>query len=102
MAQPVRQQDEMIPSVRKPSTSEVPAETRKEATVRDISGQIPLSVDDRAMFRSPARRMQETLGREFAAVEDEPWSPRRTVAFVTLTCGAFWTCVYFVVRAALG
>lgn len=73
-----------------------------EPAVRDISGDIPLSIDDRAAILSPARRMQETLGREFAEIEDEKWSTRRTIAFIALSCGAFWTFVYFMVAAAIG
>ena len=54
---------------------------------------------------SPARRMQETLGREFAALEVDnvpAWPLRRTVALVMMSCGAFWTAVYFVVAALVG
>jgi hypothetical protein len=65
----------------------------------------PLTVEETLdSLSSPARRMQATLGREFGAVEaeGEPWPLRRTVAFVTITCGAFWTAVYLVVRALVG
>ena len=48
--------------------------------------------------------MQQTLGREFAQAEldGEPWSKRRMIAFVAMTCGAFWLCVYFAVAALIG
>jgi hypothetical protein len=41
---------------------------------------------------SPARALQEELA---GRLEDDAvrWSPRRTLGFVALTCGAFWTAV---------
>lgn len=53
---------------------------------------------------SPARHLQNTLGREFGAVETEAdqWSARRTMAFVVCTCGAFWMALYFVIAAIVG
>ena len=52
---------------------------------------------------SPAARLQATLDAEFAiADEAERWPLRWTVAMVFLTCGAFWTAVYFVVAALIG
>ena len=98
MAAPAQKQENMIfgNAEKKTETSVSDA-----PVIKDFSGDVPLSIEERLAFRSPARRMQETLGREFAAVEDQPWSARRTVAFVALTCGAFWTCVYFVVAAAI-
>lgn len=99
MAAPARKNEDMIfgNADKKTEASEADG-----PVIRDFSGDIPLSIEERLALHSPARRMQETLGREFAAAEDQPWSPRRTVAFVALTCGAFWTCVYFVVAAAIG
>ncbi|WOI53833.1 hypothetical protein [Parvularcula sp. LCG005] len=63
-----------------------------------------LNIDAQSAALSPARRMQETLGREFgdAAEAIEPWPIRRTVAFVIFACGAFWTAVYFAVAAIAG
>ena len=105
MADPVRQND-ILPM-------DIPDAVRPDRPrLRDTAkSDIPLSIDDRAAFVSPAssiispaRRMQETLGREFAEVEldGKPWSQRRTIAFVALTCGAFWTCVYFLIAALMG
>lgn len=63
-----------------------------------------LTIDDPATgLMSPARQMQATLGREFAAVDGiEPWPLRRTVALVMLTCGGFWTAVYMTIAALTG
>ena len=56
-----------------------------------------------AAAASPARQMQNTLGREFSAVDQvERWSARQTVGFVICTCGAFWTAVYFGIAALIG
>lgn len=81
-----------------------PSPTRETAP----DGRIPLSVEDAprtaaSATASPARAMQEVLGREFAQYEEgeAPWSLRRTVAFIVLTCGAFWTAVYFAIAALL-
>lgn len=97
MAEPVRQND-VLPM------GSIPDAVRPDRTMSPsgASSDVPLSIDDRSAAMSPARRMQQTLGREFAEVEDQPWSQRRTIAFVALTCGAFWTCVYFVVAALVG
>ncbi len=80
-----------------PETVQQPSEPRERET-------ISLSVDASAGAYSPARHMQETLGREFAAhyATEEAWPLRRTVAFVMLTCGAFWTAVYFLIAAFVG
>jgi hypothetical protein len=45
-----------------------------------------------AAHASPARAMQANLARSFAYGERR-WSPRRTLAFVLLTCGGFWALV---------
>ena len=43
---------------------------------------------------SPAMHMQDALLQAFATVEaEEKWSPRRTAAFLLVTCGGFWACV---------
>jgi hypothetical protein len=69
------------------------AETdRRAASVR------PAEPDDVAA-PSPARRQQTLLDTRWRVVDappvDEPgrWSRRRTLAFIGLTCGGFWTCV---------
>ncbi|RFB04786.1 hypothetical protein [Parvularcula marina] len=101
MASPVRQ-NEFIPVGDLP---EAEAQSAREARVHPISAaSVPLSIDDRVPLVSPARRMQQTLGREFAQAEldGEPWSKRRMIAFVAMTCGAFWLCVYFAVAALIG
>lgn len=72
----------------------------QEASIEAVSSDIPLSIDDRD-YLSPARILQESLGREFARTEEQVWSTRRTVAFVGLTCGAFWTGVYFLIASML-
>lgn len=97
MASPVRQND-FIPVGDQPAAKR---EGAAEGEVHSISASVPLSIDDRVPLVSPARRMQQTLGREFADVEldGKPWSQRRTIAFIALTCGAFWTLVYFFVAA---
>lgn len=88
-----------------PRETESTAEIRKSIdAVADRYSAPPLTIDASAdAMRSPARQMQNTLGREFAALDDvEPWPMRRTVALVTITCGAFWTGVYFLIAALVG
>mgnify|MGYP003114537849 FL=1 len=43
---------------------------------------------------SPAHALQERLETAFAEpVVENRWSPRRTLAFLVFTCGAFWGAV---------
>lgn len=62
-----------------------------------------LTIDD-AGAASPARQMQNTLGREFGMATDasSQWSARQTMAFVIFSCGAFWTGLYFLIAALVG
>ncbi|MEM6650924.1 MAG: hypothetical protein AAF603_11810 [Pseudomonadota bacterium] len=80
--------------------------TPVEDTPHDDASSPQLTIDDpSAASKSPARAMQETLGREFAmveATEENVWPLRQTVALVMLGCGAFWTAVYFAVAAFVG
>lgn len=91
MAQPARQYDA--------APQQAASQSTPSATVAiDAQAAPPM-----AGIMSPARAMQETLGREFAGVEQaEVWPLRRTVATVILTCGLFWTAVYFAVAAIVG
>jgi hypothetical protein len=48
--------------------------------------------------RSPALHRQELLHETFVGLgerlgEPQKWSQRRTLTFIGLTCGGFWTCV---------
>ncbi|MEM9422120.1 MAG: hypothetical protein AAF986_06415 [Pseudomonadota bacterium] len=84
---------------------ETPEEVSPDAvSYQDDRGWERLTIDDPASaIFSPARQLQQTLGREFAGVEQiEPWPVRRTIALVTCTCGAFWTAVYFAIAALTG
>ena len=49
---------------------------------------------------SPALLMQQRLAGEIA--RDDRWSWRMTVAFVLLTCSAFWTGLYGLLRLVVG
>lgn len=42
---------------------------------------------------SPALLLQQRIEASYAANDDERWSPRKTLAFIGLTCGAFWGAV---------
>ena len=47
---------------------------------------------------SPALRQRDLLGSRWPASDAEPqdpgrWSQRKTLAFIGLTCGGFWTCI---------
>ncbi len=46
-----------------------------------------------AAATSPARAMQDDLSRAFDAKPDERWSGRRTLLFISGTCGGFWLAV---------
>ncbi len=39
---------------------------------------------------SPALRLQDQLRRSLEASPQDNWSARRTLAFVLVSCGAFW------------
>ena len=45
---------------------------------------------------SPALRLRQRVESAFSPSE-ERWSPRRTLAFIVLVCGAFWATVVAVV-----
>ncbi|MDP1875914.1 hypothetical protein [Phenylobacterium sp.] len=54
---------------------------------------------------SPALRLQDHLRRSLEAAPQDNWSARRTLAFVVVSCGAFWaaTALLFQLTArALG
>lgn len=55
-------------------------------------------------LNSPARRLQNFLDGEVRRDETagERWSTRRTVLFVTATCGAFWTVVFVATGILIG
>ena len=56
-----------------------------------------------ALHASPALRMQQRLAERIGeeAIEDR-WPWRATVAFVLVTCSAFWTTVYALLRVLIG
>lgn len=60
----------------------------REARAGDVSGE------------SPARRLQAELDAAWAE-EPQRWSARRTLAFSTLVCGAFWVGAALALRAVL-
>ncbi len=71
--------------------AEIKARPSRKASLR-------LAGDEDQASPSPALRMQESLHEQWAesgrrAAEPAKWSQRRTLAFVALTCGGFWTCV---------
>lgn len=49
---------------------------------------------------SPALRLQDQLRRSLEAAPQDTWSPRRTLAFVVVTCGAFWTATALLFQLA--
>jgi hypothetical protein len=64
-----------------------PPRRRKAAPVR-------LATAQDAAAQSPALHRQALLQESFQPPGDlAKWSQRRTLAFVGLTCGGFWTCV---------
>jgi hypothetical protein len=44
---------------------------------------------------SPARILQQDLTGAWAQPGQHRWSARKTVAFIVLTCGAFWAAVAY-------
>ena len=63
------------------------APSRRRAAVR-------LAGAHDAAAQSPALHRQDLLQETFERLgEPQRWSQRRTLAFVGLTCGGFWTCV---------
>lgn len=54
---------------------------------------------------SPALRLQDHLRRSLEASPQDNWSARRTLAFVLVSCGAFWVAaalLFQMVSRALG
>jgi hypothetical protein len=78
------------------------APSRKSVEAKTSPNPRKLSVwlasgDDQAT-PSPVLRQQQTLHAQWAEIERhdaEPvkWSRRRSLAFISLTCGGFWACV---------
>lgn len=48
--------------------------------------------DSFALTPGPAAMLQRELSAALAS-DDPPWSQRRTLAFIILTCGGFWAAV---------
>ncbi|WP_375547556.1 hypothetical protein ABWI01_07455 [Oceanicaulis alexandrii] len=68
-----------------------PAES-SESVVQGVVPPFP-KADPSAAYAipSPAHALQERLETAFAdPVVENRWSPRRTLAFLVFTCGAFW------------
>ena len=68
-------------------------------TDRPVVGKRPkranarLAKGNEPAVESPARVMQQNLDGAWCRPTVEPWSARRTLGFILLTCGAFWTAV---------
>ena len=65
-----------------------------DAPSRRRSASLRLAGPQDAAAGSPALHRQELLHETFERLgEPQRWSQRRTLAFIGLTCGGFWTCV---------
>ncbi|ADM08439.1 NADH dehydrogenase subunit I [Parvularcula bermudensis HTCC2503] len=98
----------MAVSARQITTSGVPVDASEEEIVAPapdyVRQDLKLSIDEFTGEApiSPALRMQHLLGKEFASVSEEKWSPRKTALFVVLTCGSFWLTMVLLAVALLG
>ncbi len=72
-----------------------------QAPSRNRSGPRAVSDDMQGLVAhpGPARALQERLSTVDLRASDEKWSPRQTLSFIGLTCGAFWLSVGAVVVA---
>ena len=62
---------------------------------------LPAYAHDSAVMTAgegPANALQQRLADAYP-IEDDKWSPRRTLGFIVLTCGGFWLAVGLGVRA---
>lgn len=50
---------------------------------------------------SPARRLQQEIEFQLSGADEPRWSSRRTMAFLLVTNGLFWTGMALVVRAVV-
>jgi hypothetical protein len=57
--------------------------------------------DDSAPSPSPALILQQVLEGGLAEPEVKKWPPAVTLAFIVVTCGAFWALVAFGISLAL-
>lgn len=85
---------------------------RREATARAFVHQetAPMAAPAaQAAMPNPSHALQRELAQAVAAGVFEPgaydmtqrWSPRRTAAFVVVTCGAFWAGVSWIASRLL-
>ncbi len=77
-----------LPSRKDAQTTPSPAPAKASARLASVMDQAT---------PSPALQQQERLSAEWGAAAGKAgqprWSHRRTIAFVALVCGGFWTCV---------
>ena len=74
------------------SVASSPAPARRSArlaSTEDLGGE------------SPARRLQDQLRESLSPSTQTPWSARKTVAFVALTCGSFWIAAALLFQLSL-
>ena len=81
---------------RKTEAHAIPAPAQpSESAVQGVVPPFPTTnATDAFAIPSPAHALQERLETAFAdPVIENRWSPRRTLAFLVFTCGAFWGAV---------
>ncbi len=71
-----------------------------KAAPKSRKAPVRLAGDQDQAAPSPALQQRQTLPEQWAessrhAAEPAKWSRGRTLAFIGLTCGGFWTCVIF-------
>jgi hypothetical protein len=71
---------------------------------RDAAGRPRMASGAEGAAPSPALMLQQALSAELNMARSEPgkWPPVATVAFITVTCGAFWTAVGVAVSRMAG
>jgi hypothetical protein len=76
-----------------------------KSALRPSRRSLRLARDGDAASISPARATQSRLSELWTASAelgmDEKWSPRRSLAFIMLSCGGFWTIVFVCASRAL-
>ena len=99
-----------MPSVAKTSavTPSLQEGTPKPAATSSRPGPVVIETAGAATpVAAPPRAMQRELAEALAAgafdprADDVRWSPRRTLAFIVVTCSAFWIAVGLLVARVL-